>query len=149
MERFCEELGSIVADSCTLVDANKYFISALEWINNINSQHKRGQRQDSVQINCAPSTLFRNWEKGTHFDYHQDRLTQSIQLALSQFVLSQFWLGLKQCSLFCLTDFSGLKEIFVGPWDQAMLLLSTRWVRDWGKYIFSLYPDRYLTYSFC
>ena len=29
MERFCEELGSILADSCTLVDANKYFIFIL------------------------------------------------------------------------------------------------------------------------
>ena len=70
MERFCEELGSIVADSCTLVDANKYFISAFERINNINSQHKRGQQQDLTQIDCALSTLFRNREKGTHFDYH-------------------------------------------------------------------------------
>ena len=32
---------------------------------------------------------------------------------------------LERCSLFCLTDFSGPKEIFVGLRDRAMLLLST------------------------
>ncbi|KAH9178185.1 hypothetical protein EDB89DRAFT_1151160 [Lactarius sanguifluus] len=32
---------------------------------------------------------------------------------------------LKRCSLFCLTEFSGRKEIFVGLRDRAMLLLST------------------------
>lgn len=32
---------------------------------------------------------------------------------------------LERCSLFCLTDFKGPKEIFVGLRDRAMLLLST------------------------
>jgi hypothetical protein len=32
---------------------------------------------------------------------------------------------LERCSLFCLTDFSGPKEVFVGLRDRAMLLLST------------------------
>jgi hypothetical protein len=32
---------------------------------------------------------------------------------------------LKRCSLFCLTNFRRLKEIFVGLQDRAMLLLST------------------------
>ena len=32
---------------------------------------------------------------------------------------------LERCSLFCLTDFSGPKEIFVGLRERAMLLLST------------------------
>jgi len=32
---------------------------------------------------------------------------------------------LERCSLFCLTDFSRPKEIFVGLRDRAMLLLST------------------------